>query len=69
MAKKTHLTDADRLQIESLLKQRNPLSRIAEQVGKSKSTISREIQKRARESDKFSSYCPRNRCAKRIVIS
>ena len=65
MAKKTHLTDADRYLIESLLKQRNPLSRIAEQVGKSKSTISREIQKRARESDKFSSYCPRNRCVKR----
>jgi len=65
MAKKTHLTDADRLQIETLLKQRYPLNRIAEQVGKSKSTVSREIQKRARESDKYSSYFPRNRCIKR----
>ena len=65
MAKKTHLTNADRLLIENLLKQRYTLSRIAEQVGKSKSTISREIQKRARENDKYSSYYPRNRCVKR----
>jgi len=65
MAKKTHLTDADRLQIEILLKQRCPLNKIAERVGKSKSTVSREIQKRAREDEKFSSHYPRNRCAKR----
>jgi IS30 family transposase len=65
MAKKTHLTDAERLQIEILLKQRCPLNRIAQQVGKSKSTISREIQKRARESEKFASHYPHNRCAKR----
>jgi IS30 family transposase len=45
MTKKTRLTDADRLQIEILLKQRYPLSRIAEQIGKSKSTIAREIKK------------------------
>ena len=65
MTKKTHLTDADRLQIELLLKQRYPLNKIAERVGKSKSTISREIQKRARESEKFAAHYPHNRCAKR----
>jgi len=65
MAKKTHLTDADRLQIEILLKQRYSISKIAEKVNKSKSTIAREIKKRARESEKFSKYYPHNRCAKR----
>jgi len=65
MTKKPHLTDADRLQIEILLKQRYPLNRIAERVGKSKSTISREIQKRARESEKFAAHYPHNRCVKR----
>ena len=65
MAKKPHLTDTDRLQIEILLKQRYPLNRIAEQVGKSKSTVAREIKKRALESEKFSVHYPHNRCAKR----
>jgi len=53
MSKKAHLTDADRLQIEILLKQRYPLKRIAEQIGKSKTTVAREIKKRALESEKF----------------
>jgi IS30 family transposase len=65
MPKNKHLTDADRLQIEILLKQRYPLKRIAAQLGKSTSTISREVQKRARESDKFAAHYPHNRCAKR----
>jgi len=65
MAKKTHLTDDDRFQIEILLKQRCPLNRIAAQVGKSKSTISREIKKRTIESEKFAAHFPHNRCAKR----
>lgn len=65
MAKKPHLTDADRLQIEILLKQRYPLNRIAKQVGKAKSTVAREIKKRALESEKFSAYYPHNRCIKR----
>ncbi len=65
MAKNKHLTDTDRLQIEILLKQRYPLKRIAAQLGKSTSTISREVQKRARESDKFAAHYPHNRCAKR----
>ena len=53
MSAKTHLTDADRFQIEVMLKNRYPLNRIAEQVGKAKSTIAREIKKRAAESEKF----------------
>lgn len=63
MSKKTHLTDADRLQIEILLKQRCPLNRIAERIGKAKSTIAREIKKRAQESEKFAVHYPKNRCA------
>jgi len=66
MTKKTHLTDADRLQIEILLKQRYPLNRIAEQIGKAKSTIAREIKKRAQESEKFAAHYPKNRCVKRM---
>jgi IS30 family transposase len=65
MSKKTHLTDADRMQIEILLKNRYPLNKIAEQVGKAKSTIAREIKKRAAESEKFAAHYPHNRCAKR----
>jgi IS30 family transposase len=65
MTKKTHLTDADRLQIEILLRQRCPLNRIAEQIGKAKSTIAREIKKRALESQNFAAYYPHNRCVKR----
>ena len=49
MAKNKHLTDAERLQIEILLKQRCTLRKIAEQLGKSTSTISREVKKRAKE--------------------
>jgi IS30 family transposase len=65
MTKKTHLTDADRMQIEILLKNRYPLSKIAERVGKAKSTIAREIKKRAAESEKFAAHYPHNRCVKR----
>ena len=65
MAKKTHLTDADRLQIEILLKQRRPLNQIAKQIGKAKSTVAREIKKRSQESEKFAAHYPKNRCAKR----
>jgi len=65
MAKKTHLTDADRLQIEILLKNRHSLNRIAERIGKAKSTIAREIKKRAQESEKFAAHYPHNRCVKR----
>ena len=68
MAKKPHLTDADRLQIEIVLKQRYPLNRIAKQVGKAKSTVAREIKKRALESEKFSAYYPHNRWSSIIKV-
>ncbi len=65
MAKKTHLTDADRLQIEIMLKQRYSLTQIATVIGKAKSTVAREIKKRALESDKFAAHYPQNRCVRR----
>ena len=65
MAKNKHLTDAERLQIEILLKQRQTLKGIAQQLGKSTSTISREVKKRAKESEKFAKHYPHNRCVKR----
>jgi hypothetical protein len=66
MAKNKHLTDAERFQIEVWLKNRVPLKRIAEQLGKSTSTVSREVKKRAEESEKFAKHRPHNRCIKRI---
>jgi len=66
MAKNKHLTDAERFQIEVWLKNRVSLKRIAEQLDKSTSTISREIKKRAEESEKFAKLRPHNRCMKRI---
>ena len=65
MAKNKHLTDAERLQIEMYLKQRYPLKAIAEKLGKSTSTVSREVRKRAQESEKFAAHYPANRCIKR----
>ena len=65
MAKKPHLTDAERLKIESMLDQRCSLNQIAAAIGKNRSTISREIQKRAIEVDKFPPHYPQNRCIKR----
>jgi len=66
MAKNKHLTDAERFQIEVWLKGRVPLKRIAEQLDKSTSTISREVKKRAEESEKFAMHRPHNRCVKRM---
>jgi len=65
MAKNKHLTDADRLQIEIFLKQRHSLKSIAQKLGKSTSTISREVRKRAQESEKFAAHYPQNRCTRR----
>jgi IS30 family transposase len=65
MATKKHMTDEDRMQIEIMLKARQSLNQIADKIGKSRSTVSREIQKRARASDKYAAYAPHNRCAKR----
>lgn len=65
MNSKIHLTDSDRLQIEILLKQHCSLNKIADQIGKNKTTISREIKKRALDSEKFAAHYPANRCVKR----
>ena len=47
MAKNKHLTDSDRLQIQHGLLHRNSIKKIAFDLGKSSTTISREIRKRA----------------------
>ena len=52
MAPKKHMTGEDRLQIENRLKNGESLSQIAKALGKSTSTVSREIQNRSLESDK-----------------
>ena len=66
MPKNKHLTDDERLQVENYLKLRYPLKSIAQRLDKSTSTISREIRKHARDSEKFAAYRPHNRCIKRL---
>lgn len=65
MTKNKHLTDSERQQIEQCLREGVPLKRIANRLGKSTSTVSREIRARAIESDKYAPYRIRNRCVKR----
>ena len=65
MAKNKHLTDEERLQIEYWLKCGLSLKQIAEQLGRSKSTISREIRAHAITSDKSAPLRVPNRCLKR----
>ena len=65
MAKNKHLTDSERLQIEECLKGRISLKKIASLLGKSTSTISREIRAHVLDSDKFARYRIRNRCINR----
>lgn len=65
MAKNKHLTDAERLQIEQWLKGGASIKQIALKLGKSTSTISREIRARAVVSDKYAPYRVHNRCMKR----
>jgi len=67
MAKNKHLTDSERLRIEEALRNGISLKRIAADLQKSASSISREIRARAIESDKYAPYRTRNRCAKRYV--
>ena len=66
MAKYKHLTDDERLLIEHLLKERTSIKKIAVKVGKSASTISREIRARALESEKSAPYRIKNRCVRRM---
>ena len=65
MAPKKHMTGEDRLQIENRLKNGESLSQIAKALGKSTSTVSREIQNRSLESDKGAVGRIMNRCVYR----
>jgi IS30 family transposase len=65
MAKNKHLTDAERLQIEQWLKDKIFIKQIALKLGKSTSTVSREIRARAIVSNKYAPYRIHNRCIKR----
>jgi IS30 family transposase len=65
MAKNKHLTELERALIEKLLKERASIKQIAKEVGKDKSTVSREIRKHALASDKYAPHRAHNRCAKR----
>jgi len=65
MAKYKHMTDYERLQIEYLLKEGVSLKGIAEELGRSTSTISREVRARAIPSDKSAYGRAANRCIQR----
>jgi IS30 family transposase len=65
MGKNKHLTDKERLHIEHWLKAGVSLNGIAEELGKSRSTISREIRARAVPSDKSGVGRIPNRCTMR----
>ncbi len=69
MAKNKHLTDLDRLQIQHGLLHRNSIKKIAFDLGKSSTTISREIRKRAVSSNKCHPYKNPNRCIHRFDCS
>ncbi len=64
MSKNKHLTDWERLHIEQRLREGVSLKQIAAILGKSASTISREIRARAIESNKYAPYRIHNRCSK-----
>lgn len=64
MAKNKHLTDSERQQIEQRLHEGISLNQIAASLGKSPSTVSREIRAHAIESNKYAPYRIHNRCAK-----
>ncbi len=65
MPKNKHLTDEERLHIERLLKERVSIKQIAVKLGKSTSTISREIRAHAVSSDKSAPHRIPNRCTRR----
>lgn len=65
MSKNKHLTDSERQQIEQSLHSNVSLKRIANLLGKSTSTVSREIRAHAVESDKYAPYRTHNRCIQR----
>ena len=63
--KNKHLTDLERLEIEHALRQRISIKKIAVQIGKHHSTLSREILSRRIASDKGAFGRPTNRCVHR----
>lgn len=65
MRKYTHLTDADRLEIEHGLRHRLSIRKIAAKLGKHHSTLAREIQARSIASDKGAFGRLTNRCIRR----
>ena len=65
MAKNKHLTYEERQRIELSLKARVSLKKIAASLGKSASTISREIRAHSLTSDKYAPYRVHNRCVDR----
>jgi IS30 family transposase len=65
MAKNKHLTDSERLEIEQWLRDGISIKQIALKLGKSTSTISREIRAHALQSDKYAPYRAHNRCIRR----
>ena len=65
--KNKHLTDLERLEIEHSLRQRTSLKKIAAQLGKHHSTLSREILSRRVASDKGAFGRITNRCVHRAV--
>lgn len=66
MSKNKHLTDSERLQIEQWLRQHVSIKKIAGYLGKSPSTISREIQKHSVSSNKSAPCRIPNRCKHRL---
>lgn len=66
MAKNKHLTDSERMQIEQWLRQHVSIKKIAGYLGKSASTISREIRNRSVSSDKSAPCRIPNRCKHRF---
>lgn len=64
MSKNKHLTDSERLQIEQFLREGLSLKRIAAELDKSSSTVSREIRNHAIDSNKYAPYRIHNRCVK-----
>jgi IS30 family transposase len=65
MSKGKHLLDEERMQIEQWLREGVSLNAIAEELGKNRSTISREIRARSISSDKSAVGRIPNRCIKR----
>jgi len=66
MAKKKHLTDLERLEIEHGLRHGLSLKRIAAKIGKHHSTVAREILARSVASDKGAYGRLTNRCVSRL---